>query len=118
MRKSRAVATIKATCPTCGDVELTPGQVQVLIGLEDQRSSYAFRCPGCHVTATKAADERVVRILISSGVGVRPWRVPAELSEEHRGGPVTWDEVLDFHTLLYGERGSELALTELHQTRR
>jgi len=118
MRKSRAAATIKATCPSCGDVELTPGQVQVLISLEDQRSSYSFRCPACHVTTTKAADERVVRILISSGVGVRPWRIPGELSEEHRGGPITWDDVLEFHTHLYGERGSELALLELHQTRR
>ncbi|MHB1855130.1 MAG: hypothetical protein ACYCSJ_06390 [Acidimicrobiales bacterium] len=112
------MATIKATCPACGDVELTPGQVQVLINLEDQRSSYSFRCPGCHVTATKAADDRVVRILISSGVGIRPWHVPEELSEEHRGGAVTWDDVLEFHTHLYGERGSELALLELHQTRR
>ncbi|MHB1444069.1 MAG: hypothetical protein ACYCTI_06195 [Acidimicrobiales bacterium] len=118
MRKSRALATIKTTCPTCGDVELTPGQVQVLISLEDHRSSYAFRCPGCHVTVTKPADERVVRILISSGVGVRPWRLPGELSEEHRGGPITWDELLEFHTDLQGEHGSEMALLELHQTRR
>lgn len=112
------MATIKATCPACGDVELTPGQVQVLISLETQRSSYSFRCPGCQVTATKPADDRVVRILISSGVGMRPWHVPQELAEQHRGGPITWDDVLEFHTNLHGERSSELALLELHQTRR
>ena len=112
------MATIRATCPGCGDVELTAAQVQVLISPEDQRASYAFLCAGCRVLITKPADEQVVRILVSSGVGIRPWHLPAELTEEHRGDPISWDEVLEFHTALHHDRGSELALTELHQAPR
>jgi uncharacterized Zn finger protein len=113
VRKNRTSATIRVTCPACGDLELRADQVQVLINPEDQRSSYAFRCTICEVVITKPADERVVRILVSSGVAVRPWRIPAEVSEQRHGQPISWDDILELHTLLADPRGSELALDEL-----
>ena len=79
----------------------------------DQRSSYAFRCTLCEIVITKPADERVVRILVSSGVAVRPWRIPAELAELREGQPINWDDILEFHNQLSQPQGSEAALEEL-----
>ena len=113
MRKNRISATIRVTCPACGDLELRADQVQVLINPVDQRSSYAFRCTECEIVITKPAEERVVRILVSSGVAVRPWRIPAEVAEAREGQPINWDDILDFHNQLCDPRGSEMALEEL-----
>ena len=61
------MATIKATCPLCGDVDLTPRQVSVRVveAIEESaaRRSYAFDCPTCHETMRKPADPEVVRLL-------------------------------------------------------
>ena len=52
------MATIKATCPMCGDVDLTPRQVRVRVveAIEDgeSRRTYAFACPACAVEVEKA----------------------------------------------------------------
>ena len=96
-RKARSVATIRATCPTCGDVELTSQQMQVLVCSADLAAAYAFRCPLCHLMVTKPTDHRVVDVLVSSGVPLRTWDVPAEIEEVHEGPAITWDDILDFH---------------------
>jgi len=90
------MATIKATCPMCGDVDLTPRQVRVRV-VEDgeSRRSYAFACPACAVEVEKAADDEVVRLLTSAGVRVERIAVPAEARETHHGGPVGYDDPLD-----------------------
>jgi len=91
------MATIKATCPMCGDVDLTPRQVRVVEAIEDgeSRRSYAFACPACAVEVEKAADDEVVRLLTSAGVRVERIAVPAEARETHHGGPVGYDDLLD-----------------------
>ena len=93
------MATIKATCPMCGDVDLTPRQVRVRVveAIEDgeSRRSYAFACPACAVEVEKAADDEVVRLLTSAGVRVERIAVPAEARETHHGGPVGYDDLLD-----------------------
>lgn len=112
-KKPSPVATIRATCPSCGDVELTPGQVQVLVCSDDNRASYAFRCPECHLMVSKPTDTRVVDILLSSGVRLVRWDAPAELSEPHHGDPISWDDILELHLALGSEEGSARALAEL-----
>ncbi|HET9732913.1 MAG TPA: hypothetical protein VFP54_09590 [Acidimicrobiales bacterium] len=94
------MATIRATCPGCGDVELTTSQVQVLMCSTTSAVSYAFRCPDCQLMISKATESRVVDVLVSAGVQLRVWQLPAELDEPHDGDPLTWDDLLEFHFAL------------------
>ena len=68
---------IRATCPGCGEVELTPPDVELRVCREEEHSFYAFVCPECYQTVTKPADRRVVRLLTSGGVPAQPWDLPA-----------------------------------------
>jgi len=115
MRKDRTVATIRATCPTCGDVELSSDDMQVLVCNTDKSAAYAFRCPICRLMITKPTDHRVVEVLVSSGVALRTWELPAEILEVHTGPAITWDDILEFHFLLNEEGGVERAIGALNQ---
>ena len=92
------MTTIRATCPTCGEVGLTPDEVELHVDPSGHRqASYCFDCPSCLELISKPADERIVRLLASGGVPVREWaptrRLPA-------GPPLSFDDLLDFHALL------------------
>ncbi len=96
------MTTIKATCPTCGEVALTPDEVELWIdrGARDD-SFYAFTCPACLCVVRKPADERVIRLLTSGGVEVRDVAPAAPPRPPRFDGPAfTHDDLLDFHTLL------------------
>lgn len=75
----------------------------VRVCADDNQGSYCFRCPECGLGVSKDADERVVELLVSSGVHMDVWHVPAELLEEKAGPALTLDDVLDFHLLLEGD---------------
>jgi hypothetical protein len=94
------MAVIRATCPDCGDVEMTTADVWVRICDDDASGTYAFSCPLCHHTVVKPAEAHVVDLLIASGVTWSTWRLPAEIHEHPEGGPITHDDLLDFHDLL------------------
>jgi hypothetical protein len=94
------MATIRASCPDCGDVELTTRDMTVRICSEDGRGSYLFRCPSCTMIVTKTAEQRIVDLLVSSGVEVEMWTFPMELQERPLGIPLTHDDLLAFHELL------------------
>ena len=93
------MATIKATCPLCGDVDLAPRQVTVhVVEAIDEafsRRSYAFACPTCSDRVEKRADAEVVRLLSSAGVSTERVPVPAEAREAHHGRPIGYDDLLD-----------------------
>lgn len=91
------MATIRASCPGCGDVELTVGQVRVSICSTNNQGSYAFQCPSCGNLVEKEASPRVVDVLVASGVAVAVWRLPLELEEPHTGPPICHDDLLAFH---------------------
>ena len=102
------MTTIRATCPTCGEVGLTPEEIELRVDDSDSTSSYyAFACPSCFGTVRKPADERVVRLLISGGVEVLEMAAAApparRLSERFDGPQITHDDLLDFHALLDNE---------------
>lgn len=99
-RKENLVATIRASCPTCGDVELTSRDVNVQVCASNNQGSYAFRCPDCEVAVSKLAEPRIVDLLVSSGVRLSVWSLPAELAETHAGPVLTYDDLLEFHLLL------------------
>lgn len=88
------MTTIKATCPVCGDVDLTPHDVRLTVAESAGWATYTFRCSGCNDDIEKPADDEVVALLSSAGVVVD--RVPAEALEGHSGPAFTYDDVLDF----------------------
>ena len=104
------MTTIKATCPTCGEVGLTPQEVQLRVDRTGGPDSfYAFTCPRCRGLVRKPANDRVIRLLVSGGVPVLGTDDPEDLpqaaedrspSPRHSGLPITRDDLLDFHTLL------------------
>src|SRR4051812_50226845 len=63
-----SVTTIRANCPTCGDVQLRANDLVVRVCSDDESGSYTFRCPTCTVAVAKGASKRIVDLLVSSGV--------------------------------------------------
>lgn len=96
------MTTIKASCPTCGEVELTPPDVELMVCSHAALSYYAFFCPGCGDTVRKPADDHVVSLLVSGGVPAQGWELPAEALETHDGPALTYDDLLDFALQLAG----------------
>lgn len=107
------MATIRASCPTCGDVELTTADVRVRVCINDDRGEYSFRCPICRMTVVKGAEPRTIDLLVASGVALDTWSLPAELSEPREGAPITHDDLLDFHALLEDDSSLAAALAAL-----
>jgi hypothetical protein len=97
------MTTIKATCPSCGEVDLTAESILLRIGLSESSNTYGFCCPRCRVFVEKPADERIVRLLLSGGVVPTMINAPAEALEPHEGPPFTYDDVLAFHELLQAD---------------
>ncbi|MBA2497813.1 MAG: hypothetical protein H0V33_12100 [Acidimicrobiia bacterium] len=94
--------TIRATCGDCGDIELGADEVRVRVCADDESSSYLFRCPACHMPVVKPAQRRIVELLVAAGVTLSIWSRPAELAEPRStSGPITDDELLDFHQCLH-----------------
>lgn len=104
------MTTIKASCPVCGDVELTPVQMRLVICSEIERSYYAFVCTSCHHEVRKPADEEIMALLVSGGVVAETWEIPAEALEIHSGPGIGYDDVLDFVLGLDGLDSAAAAL--------
>ncbi|MGC8465089.1 MAG: hypothetical protein ACP5O0_04055 [Acidimicrobiales bacterium] len=88
---------IRATCQTCGDVELAPRDLKVLVCSNTGGTTYTFLCPGCGLVVSKATDRQVVEVLVSAGVKLSFWRLPAELEERVDGPPLVVDDLISFH---------------------
>lgn len=106
---------IRATCPTCGEVDLRPEDIRLYLvpppGEDEgvgEGSTYTFSCPVCNGFVSKPADERVAQLLETGGVPIRVGGPPVsdgtplpEHPEEALGGPpLTYDDLLDLHLLL------------------
>jgi hypothetical protein len=96
------VTTIKASCATCGDVDLTPTQMRLVVCTKSEWSFYAFGCPACGDEVRKHADEEIVALLISGGVAAQTWQIPAEALEDHNGPALSYDDLLDLALWLEG----------------
>jgi len=94
------VTSIRAQCPDCGDVQLTAEDLVVRVCADDETGSYTFQCPACERPVAKSASERIVELLVSSGVQMQVWRRPLELSEPRSGPAICFDDLLDFHLCL------------------
>lgn len=89
------MTTIKATCPTCGEIDLTARDIALRIAASDhEASAYSFECPICVCRIWKPADERIIQLLLSGGVKA----VFAEpIPDITTHPPFTYDDLLDFH---------------------
>ena len=94
------MTTIKATCPGCGEVDLTAEDILLRIGGQTSSNSYGFSCPACSEFVEKPADDRIVRLLLSGGVMPMLMHVPAEAMEAKDGPPINYDDLLAFHEVL------------------
>lgn len=90
------MTTIKASCPTCGEVELTTDDVRLMVCSHAPLSYYAFACPRCADQIRKPADDHVVALLVSGGVPAEVWDLPAEVLEVKDGPLLSYDDLLDF----------------------
>lgn len=92
------MTTIRATCPTCGEVGLSPEEIDLRVDPSGADPSfYAFHCPTCSSVVRKPADDRIVRLLASGGVEIRQLIHP---SARRPGPALTPDDLIDFHALL------------------
>lgn len=90
------MTTIKASCPTCSEVELTSADITLRVCNYAPLSYYAFTCPTCREHVRKPADDHIVSLLMSGGVRAQVWEVPAEALEPKSGPAISYDDLLDF----------------------
>ncbi len=98
------MTTVRAQCPSCGDVRLHIDDLTVVVADDETPSRYRFRCPVCGDVVVREASERIVELLVGAGAVEERWHWPAELAEAHVGPPLTPDDLLDLHVLLDTER--------------
>jgi hypothetical protein len=100
MRKVLRMTTIKATCPHCGDVDLTVPDVTLSVCPDLGWSTYEFYCITCGNTIKNSADEDVQGLLTRIGVNVVRVVVPKEVHESRRVAlalpPLTMDDMIEF----------------------
>jgi hypothetical protein len=97
------MTTIKASCPTCGEVELTSADITLMVCSHAPLSYYAFDCPNCLDEVRKHADDHVISLLMSGGVQATVWEVPEEALEVKFGPSLSYDDLLDFVLALDGD---------------
>jgi hypothetical protein len=113
------MATIRASCDSCGDVEFTTARVKVHAPEDGGAGTYAFECPRCRCTMVRHAERPTMDLLIAAGVAFTTWRRPAELVErEHvRGVPLTHTDLVTFHALVEDDDALQAALDHISDPR-
>lgn len=85
------MATVKATCRACGDVE-TDETAVTLVAYGGQRPEFClFRCPGCGEAGRRELPYAVVAAL--RAVGAREVRLRPEIPTQR--APLTLDDLID-----------------------
>ena len=110
------MATIRASCEHCGDVELTTADVRVRVCVDDNRGEYSFKCPNCGMTVVRGAEPRTIDLLVASGVQMDTWSLPAELAEIKNGRPISHDDLMEFHDKIHDSSAWNEALSSLLDT--
>jgi hypothetical protein len=138
------VTRIRARCPACGEVELSPDDVVLRIvrteeGVVGEGSTYRFGCPDCSDVISKPADDRIAQLLTTGGVQVEehgqtrlevagaaavadrpatPAALPPHPESPPAGPALTYDDLLDLHLHLAADGWFEALLAECTRTRR
>lgn len=90
-RSNGKMTTIRTTCNRCGDVELTTADIGLELAAEGATGNYRFECPFCGVVQRRPANQRVVSILLATGVSY---------DVVSTAGPITEDEISAFSQAL------------------
>lgn len=99
------MATIRATCTVCGDVELGTADVRVRVDPTTNEGSYTFLCPRCASMVVKPAQPRTIDLLLASGVLYDLATAPLELVEGRpTGDPIAERDIDAFSDLLHDDR--------------
>ena len=88
------MTTIRTTCNRCGDIELTTADLTLELTAVGSTGQYRFECPYCDAVQRRAANQRVVSILLATGVRY-------ELASTE--GPITEEEISAFASALDDE---------------
>lgn len=107
------MARIRASCPTCGDVELTTAEMSVRVHGPDGSGEYRFVCPVCDTAVEKLAERHTVDLLLASGVTESTGDDPVENLVFADSRPLTHDDLLEFHELLCDEDQLSEAVAQL-----
>lgn len=94
------MTTIRATCVTCGDVELTTTDVSVMVSMETGEGTYSFRCPLCESVVVKDCPTHTVDLLVSAGVAFSMVDGLNESVPNPTAPALTHDDLLEFHSFL------------------
>lgn len=106
------MTNIRATCPRCGEVDLTAEDIDLWIAKNEDDSVYTFDCPSCVERVQKPADARIVRLLISGGVRA----MTLEESPAPEAPAFTYDDLLDFHAILTSDAAIAAFIEGAHRT--
>jgi len=99
------MATIRATCTVCGDVELGTADVRVRVDPTNHQGTYSFVCPRCDTLVVKPAQPRTVDLLLASGVEYDMVADPSHAAEEHPDDePIAESDIDAFSELLGDDR--------------
>lgn len=86
------MTTIKTTCDHCGEVHLGTSDISLELRGTGTEGSYRFVCPECFAIQRRPATQRVVSILLATGVTYRVSIAPT--------GPISATEVERFVAML------------------
>lgn len=81
------MTTIRTTCETCGDVELTTADIALELTGSGDEGMYRFVCPSCALLQRRPASQRVVTILLATGVA---YEITVDAT------PITEEEIAHF----------------------
>jgi hypothetical protein len=99
------MATIRATCTVCGDVELGTADVRVRVDPTSHHGTYSFVCPRCDTLVVKPAQPRTVDLLLASGVEYDMVADPTVVDDEPPSGdPIAECDIDAFSELLGDDR--------------
>ena len=92
------MTVVRATCPTCGDIDVYACDVTVRCCDETMAFAYRFHCPTCTMWMVRDAGDGVVAQLLQGGARTESWHLPLEFYEHaDRAAPINNDDILDFH---------------------
>ena len=98
------MTNIRVRCQGCGAVAaLRPAQVLLMADTDRASGDYLFLRPSCERLTVRPAEAHEVQLLMSAGVAdARHDRRPAPVHPPGTvdPGPLTPDDLLDFHLLL------------------
>jgi len=71
------MTTIKTTCDQCGEVHLGTSDIALELEGRGDEGTYRFVCPECFSIQRRPASQRVVSVLLATGVSYEVTLAPA-----------------------------------------